>query len=274
MKYTVIIVLYNQKLDDSKTFQSLNKYVQKNKNILNSVNILIFDNSEMAINKVDGNEIFYDYIQAGENKGLAKAYNYALSKAQNCEWLILLDQDSDLTEEYFQSIFHLENLNNHVVAVVPQVISNGKIVSPILGNELPKMQKKLITQGVYFNLMAINSASAIRVSFLNEIGGFNEAFRLDYLDHWLYHEISQMKLGVYVLGTVINHELSVTKYNEISLNRYKSILNSEIIFQSEYSLIPIKKYKKRLVFRFFKQLLFIKNKRIAFYTLKKFKEIK
>ena len=35
-------------------------------------------------------------------------------------------------------------------------------------------------------VMAINSGSLIKVSFLTEIGGFNGQFPLDYLDHWLF----------------------------------------------------------------------------------------
>lgn len=128
--------------------------------------------------------------------------------------------------------------------------------------------------GTYQDLMAINSASLLKISFLNEIDGFNEEFSLDYLDHWLYLEINKRKKSIQVLDVVIKHELSVMDYNSISVERYQSILNSESNFYTNYSDLPNKVYKNRLILRSFKQFIKVKNKKIAMLTLKKYRKLK
>lgn len=275
MKYTIIIVLYEQILVDSKTYQSLNRYLETYKNV-EDIQLLIFDNSIKLVNKISQSDISYTYIKNEGNIGLAKSYNQALEQANisNSEWLLLLDQDTELTKEYFDTIFNSKKILSNVVACIPQIVCNNKIISPILSGGLPKLQDELMEPGSYKGLMAVNSGSLLKVSFLNEIGGFNEKFSLDYLDHWLYYEINKRKKLIQVLDVSIKHDLSVMDYNSISIIRYKSILNSEANFYINYSELPDVVYRKRLMLRFFKQLLKVKNKKIAMLTLKKYWDLK
>ena len=118
--------------------------------------------------------------------------------------------------------------------------------------------------------MAINSGALIRVEFLNIIGGFNEDFPLDYLDHWLFHEIYENGYKVRLLDLTLEHELSVMDYSRVSLARYQSILESEIKFFKNYQQDLYKAYRIQLAKRFLKQVLTVKNKKIALYTLRRF----
>jgi hypothetical protein len=116
--------------------------------------------------------------------------------------------------------------------------------------------------------MAINSGAVIRVAFLKEIGGFNEEFPLDYLDHWLFYEIYAKNYKTFVLDIYLHHDLSVMDYNSISLTRYKSILHSEFTFYKKYKRELFPEYRKQLFKRLLKQIITVKNKKIALYTLR------
>lgn len=274
MNYTMVLVLYEQRLEDAKTYQSLLKHLTTSQK-MHTVEVLIYDNSVKIKNQKDALPDGYKFIKNQGNIGLAKTYNDALKKAKEnqSDWLVLLDQDTELTGAYFEALFNADIKDEAVVSLVPQIVSEDKFVSPISSEGLPKIEKEQLTPGIYQDLMAINSASALRVEFLVTLGGFNEAFPLDYLDHWLYFEINQRKKSIQVLDVTIQHELSVMDYNSISLGRYQSILDSEATFYMKYSLLSKKTYKKRLLLRFFKQMLTVKNKQIAKYTLKKYREL-
>jgi hypothetical protein len=116
--------------------------------------------------------------------------------------------------------------------------------------------------------MAINSGSLIRVSFLEKIKGFNNDFPLDYLDHWLFHEIFSNDYKVMVMESSLNHDLSVMNYENVSMNRYRSILDSEIRYYKNYKKELLPAYRIQLMKRLAKQLLLVKNKKIAAYTFR------
>jgi hypothetical protein len=78
---------------------------------------------------------------------------------------------------------------------------------------------------------AINSGALLRKSFLFEIGGFNQQFRLDYLDHWMFAEINRRGKKVCLSKAIINHDLSVWgRSGSVSPERYRSILEAETLF--------------------------------------------
>ena len=70
----------------------------------------------------------YNVYVPQENKMLAGAYNYALSEASKVgyEWLLLLDQDTELTREYFIELCQFVNSSDS---------DNYDIAIPILKNE-------------------------------------------------------------------------------------------------------------------------------------------
>lgn len=109
MNYTIVMVLYEQTLEDSKTFQSLIRYLPVYKNN-NNITLLVFDNSVNLVNKVDKKDIDYIYIKNEGNIGLAKSYNQATKYANlmKSEWMLLLDQDTELSKEYFETIFNIK----------------------------------------------------------------------------------------------------------------------------------------------------------------------
>lgn len=273
MKLTTVIVIYNMEIEKTKTIESLknNKLFFECENMDSQV--IIYDNSNSP---QDCPQIFKNqvYIHDERNIGIVTAYNKAWEIASNKknDWLLLLDQDTEITEDYLKrTIAALSNnqQEENIVAIVPTVYSNEKVVSPVFLDSLRPLKNTLPSKGLQEKkVMAINSGAVIRVSFLNEINGFNKEFPLDYLDHWLFHTIYEKNRKIFLSDAKLNHDLSVMNYNTISLGRYKSIVDSEVRYYNKY--LPDKKiqFKKHLFLRMMKQAISVKNKRIFLYTAK------
>jgi GT2 family glycosyltransferase len=274
MKLTMVVVLYKQNIVESKTFQTLKSTLFERVKDKPDIEVIFYDNSpekqELPSLEIEG--IHTSYIHDSRNLGITTAYNFAWSQAREngSQWLLLLDHDTELTDIYMDEVLSLPELSVDVTAVVPKIISEQRRISPVFSNSLRPLAGEHPKEGLQEKpVMAINSGSLISVDFLNELSGFNEAFPLDYLDHWLFHEIYSHGKKVWVLHATIEHELSVMDYSRVSEQRYQSIMNSEIFFYKNYKQDLFSAYRIQLAKRFLKQLLTVKNKKIAMYTLKR-----
>jgi GT2 family glycosyltransferase len=274
MKITIVVVIYNLKVEKSKTYQTLKQTLFSNKELLSNIDLILYDNSpepqELNPLEFEGGDIIYHHDK--RNLGISSAYNYALTVAnQNgSKWLLLLDHDTELTNEYINLITHLEHIPSDVAAVVPKISSENKMISPVYSHSLRPLQEENPKLGIQNKpVMAINSASLISIDFLNQIDGFSDEFPLDYLDHWVFYKIYEKGYKVWLLDVTLEHELSVMDYSRVSLRRYQSILDSEMIFFKNYKKDLYPAYRIQLVKRFLKQVVTVKNKKIAQYTLKR-----
>lgn len=273
MKLTVIVVLYNLKVEKSKTVQTLMKSSLFQSKYRNDVQFIIYDNSleRQNLDRKITNDVNISYKHDKRNLGIATAYNYAWEQAKkHSEWLLLLDHDTEITEEFATKLMTLNGDWKGIGAIVPKIEFNGTHISPVFSKSLRPLKTEPPSIGIQEEpVMAINSGSLINMDFLNQIGGFNVQFPLDYLDHWIFYELYRKGWKVYIQDITLNHDLSVMDYNSISLNRYKSILDSEVLFYSTYKKELQKEYKQQLLKRLLKQLVVVKNKRLALYTFSK-----
>jgi GT2 family glycosyltransferase len=279
MEITIVIVLYNVKCNQSSSINTL-------KNALNAVsfnnqynfNVLVYNNSPINDNKDECINDNYIYIHDPRNKGIAVAYNYGLKLANKLgsSWMLLLDQDSVLPEKYFSVLIDTLNkisLDEDLVAIIPKVIDKcNKVISPtkiLVGRRTTTYTKNFndYSQDI---ISAINSGTLLRVNFLNAIGGFNELFNLDFLDHWLFHTIQANKKRIYLINITIEHQLSVSNYDlYMSKSRYISILHAEATFIKIYgSNFDKFLYPFILTARIIKQLFLYKNKSFSIITAK------
>ena len=274
MNITVIVVLYKQKLEECSTFRTLAKTLLQKNEYLANIHFIFYDNSpqKQSVESFHQYEANISYIHDERNLGIVTAYNYAYETAcQNrSEWLLLLDHDTEITEEYVDKILQLQNTGESIAAIVPKINYQHEMISPVYSHSLRPLSTEKPTEGIQIRpVMAINSGSILRISFLDEVGGFNTEFPLDYLDHWIFYEIYSRNYQVLLLDVVLEHDLSVMDYSRVSLQRYHSILDAEVTFYKKYKTDLYKEYKLQLFKRFLKQLLLVKNKKIAFYTLRR-----
>ena len=275
MKIMIVLVIYKLKLIEAPALNTLIKAYCKHEKF-EYFELIIYDNSPIKQNINVKIPFQTQYIHDSSNGGLYAAYTYALNRAieTKCNWILLLDQDTKLSLNYFFSVSKItdnKSLDDDVVAIVPKVFTiNGKMISPcklFIGRIVKSIPLEYI--GIYnFKISAINSGTFVKVEFLKTIGGFNPLFKLDFVDHWIFYKIFTCRKKVFILDSVIEHELSVTNYNMyMSKERYKNILNSEILFINLYSpKLEKMVYIPKLIIRSFKQLIFLKNKNYFYIT--------
>ncbi|MDT1957616.1 glycosyltransferase [Carnobacterium divergens] len=274
MKLNIIIVLYQLKPIDSIAIQSILNLFPKFDEKFDQYMLTVYDNgpTNQSADLIDLENV--NYIHDERNLGLSTAYNYAYhySVDHKFDWLLLFDHDTELSETYIDEFLNAsKNFSENVVAMVPQVISNDVIVSPVATNTMYPLNESRPAEGLHNDpITAINSGSFLRISFLNDIKGFTDEFPLDYLDHWLFHKIYEKKKAVMVAHSKLQHELSILNFEQININRYRSILDSESSFYKNYKPNLLKPYKKHLLIQGLKQSIVIKNKKIFMYTLKKY----
>jgi len=242
-----VLVLYKCKLVDSETFISLNKALETN-NL--KLDLFVYDNSHISddsVNKQSYRSLHITYVHDKTNPGICKPYNIALqiAKAKNRKWLLLLDQDTCLTSEYIYELNNTIETKSNYVSIIPLTYSKDKIVSPTRYDFLGRMKPIRIGEAkrVVENITAINSGACVNVDFLTEIGGLNKDFPLDMLDHWLNYEINKRNEQIFVMNSKLFHNLSVSEYESLSIDRFEMILKAE----KKFYLIYSKKYYKILL---------------------------
>lgn len=256
--FELIVVLYNMTYSDSPTINSLNKLLTSDF-FPEIQKVLIFDNSDQAT-QPNGLEARFTYQHSQENVGLAKAYNYAIKqREQKTEWLVTLDQDTQLTNAYLKEmLLKARTLPEKVVAIAPVIMDQQQQISPVRSDTLRPLHKELPQSDQIFSsdIMVINSGTAVRIDFLLQINGYNEEFPLDYLDHWLSWKIFAEQRQLYNLNTILQHELSVLHYEEqMKISRYQSILQAEYNYYLKYASNLFSTYRKQLFLRSCKQFL-------------------
>ena len=263
----IVIVLYQCSLDESVTFQSLKKLLEKTSI---DYELIIFNNDK---NQKIQNSMFL-IVNSEENQRLPGAYNYALEKAVESgkKWILLLDQDTVIPETYFEELqkLFLSNYPSDLVAVVPILESDGKISSPKLISSKMRFERDLAEKGYTKDrINAFNSMSLLDVQFIKSLGGFNKEYPLDMHDHWCYNQIFKHQKLVYILDTTTDHNSSFVNFEEnISVKRYKQFLSSENKFiHNELGMPVYLYYKMKLVLRSIKQFINYKNKEFSLVTL-------
>lgn len=270
-KILVVIVLYMKPWEETSLYRIL-----MGKQIPN-LEIIIYDNSPQRQEITVGfDNIQYHHDE--KNGMIGAAYNFAYKTAlkKDKSWILLLDQDTEFEFDYLELLEKTTSTlkgNSEYVAIVPKVESHGRIVSPSVVNSfgiIRPFHNKKINHGKKTQITAINSGTLLKVDFINSIGGFSKHFKLDMLDHSYFKEIHNNNKKVLLLEYTLYHDLSVMNYNKgVSHERYKILVQSERYYYREYYGVLVNIiYKFRLMIRFLKHLMFVRNKRIALTTFK------
>jgi GT2 family glycosyltransferase len=106
-----VVVLYKRKPERSETINSLAAVFEGDPELLRSIRVLLWDNSPIAIEQPDLS-FPCDYRHAGRNVGTSGAYNNAMefAEAQGSPWLLLLDQDTAVSQEFLPRMLEYSHL--------------------------------------------------------------------------------------------------------------------------------------------------------------------
>lgn len=121
--------------------------------------------------------------------GLAGAYNRGaeLLLERGCEVIFLLDQDSDIGDDFFAAMMQAcEREQGEAFILGPKIyeinLEKFMVVMPP-GRRWPKPQKmREPTEGVFDTLFVISSGSAISAQAYRQLGAFREDFFIEYID--------------------------------------------------------------------------------------------
>lgn len=260
----IVIVLYKTNLENCSSY---NTFCKSNRYLSIEWKLVLFNNSNDCNIKSD---IATKVVNSSNNEMLNGAYNYALKYAtdNNSRWLLLMDQDTEITDDYFiklSEILKNQELEENTVAIIPSLKVSYKTISPHRISFFNSFRSSISNTGyITGHITAFNSLSLIEVKFLNSLGGFSSSFPLDMLDYWLFLQIFKQKKKIYLLDTVVNHSLSITDFEKnMTIERYKQLLSSEYLYILEFNLIHRLAYKTKLIYRSLKQFMIFSNKNFA-----------
>jgi GT2 family glycosyltransferase len=235
MQILAVVVLYKQSPEQSETIQSLIRVFERDPTLKSAIRVLLWDNSPIPATGVSL-PFPVDLRHAGGNLGTSGAYNQAMEFAESagCPWLLLLDQDTTVSDELLRGmIAYSEKLKDahEVAAVVPFVSSHGTLVSPrrLLSfnriQQIPLTFSGLCKDKAY----AVNSATLMRVTALREVGGYSDEFWLDLSDVYVFQGLHRKGKYMYIAGDLrVEHSIASMDYDkEMSPQRYKNFMAAE-----------------------------------------------
>ena len=253
-RISAVLVLYKMSAEASPSFRALQEELRCRPALAQRTDVLIVDNSPQAQALPAGS--MGRYMHDGANPGLARRYNEALAQAvaAGATWLLLLDQDTRLTPEYFGHVEVLaESLADdlHVVGLLPRLVAGERLLSPHLP-EFGRSAYRLhlgVTGHLGGLIRAFNSGAILRVSALQAIGGFPERYWLDYLDHATFHRLQKTGGEFFIMDVSLEHELSVHRADRYrdpaNAERHRNQLAAQMLFYEEHGTAEEQRRNRR-----------------------------
>jgi GT2 family glycosyltransferase len=246
MEILAVVVLYKRSPQESQTIQSLIQVFERNPGLKASFRVLLWDNSPIPAAAVSL-PFAFDLRSAERNVGTSGAYNYAMEFAESLQyrWLLLLDQDTTISDEFLRGMVgYAERFRDEleVAAVVPFIFSHGVLVSPRRIRSFNRVQQipttfsGLLKDKAY----AVNSATLMRVSALRAIGGYSDEFWLDLSDVYVFQALHRQGRFTYIAGDLrLGHSIASMDFDkEMSPERYRNFLAAESAYIDLYLSPP------------------------------------
>jgi GT2 family glycosyltransferase len=234
-----VIVLYKQRPSASMTVATLARALE---NAGVDCGVLVYDNSAEPGAAAETMPLRFRYQAAAMNRGLLGAYEAALDRvrAEGYDWLLTLDQDTALPEDFFSAIepgLRAAEENPRIGVIVPHLAEGERLLSPAFVGLCRTRPMPASFAGVPAREpRAFNSAALLRVEALDAIGGFDPCFWLDHLDSWLHHQLYVHGWRMYVLDSVhLEHHFSLLNYRDrVSLAHLRNFLAAESAYFDIY----------------------------------------
>jgi GT2 family glycosyltransferase len=236
VKITAVLVLYNQTPEESRALSTLLPAIRQH---VAEIDLIVYDNGPVSQFGLIAANSFLRYVHNSANGMLYAAYSYALREAASSgtHWLMLLDQDTEITPEYVSEVLELCGDQEEKVlrscAIVPFLLVGSTVRSPHRPSGSSQTSDHFIIEsGLHRTpLCAWNSGAILNVERLLEIGGFPPEFPLDDLDYIIFHRLQESGQPVSVMKSQLIHSLSVGHVQTLSLARLKGKLAADLLLQ-------------------------------------------
>lgn len=271
----VVVVIYNIECDRSKTCAAL-------LNWKDPLNVIIVDNSTTSNrNKEICFQNSWRYLKMEGNVGLSKAYNKAveyinLNDSGKDFWVSIFDQDTALSDDYFEVLINSIKNNPNTYIKVPLVRDDNGYLSPnLINNYSVKRIENVVEITDTENITAINAGMTIYSRVFDKIN-YDEKLFLDYVDHnFVRNYKNNFDNGIEIINTTLRQSFSDDEHDNINrdINRFKIYLHDFKIFCSK-DLKGRIYYVSKVIFRALKLSNNYKNLVFFSFLLKKDKEFK
>jgi GT2 family glycosyltransferase len=268
-----VIVLYKMQFRSSVSFISLLTAIESQPGALQ---LLLYNNSpeiEQDVSMYDQTKIIFHVINDPENPGVSKAYNRAhqIAKNNKKKWLFLLDQDTQLPENFFSVFFSERKLDVYDAdrLYFPILRSKGKIISPAKYIPYRGIMQQNVQCGYQTKKLAIiNSGTIIDTALFETAGGFNDKVMLDFSDISFFRRVWQYYKRGKLINAVCTQQFSGFENDsyEKTMNRFRTFNHNAITFGKEKGVSRL--------FLFFTVLLRAVNLSLQFKTVNFIRAIK
>lgn len=211
MTFAAAVVVYNMACSDSPTCQALEALADSD------ISVLIYDNSTTDYhNRAYCEKKGWAYLGGTGNVGISKAYNACidyLTSGHETDTLCLFDDDTHLTEDYFQALRQAkESSGGHIF--VPMIFAAGNLISPCIlkpGHRVIPFEKPEDAFAYTGDeLSAINSCMAIDLCLFKDFR-YDEHIFLDGVDHHFTRQMRQRGEGLHIIDYRCDHAFSGTE---------------------------------------------------------------
>lgn len=293
----IIMVLYNTSLELSDAFISLNAALNKvNPGLV--LDMVVYDNSPKPVfneqTKIRNWNVIY--IHDPSNPGLSKASNegFKIAITMKKKWILFTNPDTNFSEDYFLKLYTSVKNNPTIDLFAPILVSNGGIVSPAKfkfnrGTSLDNVTagiNDLTGRSILYSGMFISSVA------FNNLGGFNNNIKLDFMDFYLIEKYKKKYDRFFLIDITCKHDLSSFEKNSSKLlrrfNYYcegaRNYSGSSLDYPSLFFLCFVRSVKFSLQFKnvsfigvFLKKFVFARKLKdidnISAHSVNKLKEI-
>lgn len=242
-----VVVSYNPDENLISHLDNLTKQVSK---------VLLFDNHSvgngLVVVKECENIKNVQVIYSKENIGLSKAQNRAISQSlkEGAEWVLTLDDDSDMSSGFVDAMLDEYNKSDDRVGIIIPIVKdiNSGVMSRYIlsGNRFRKILPTKESIGV---LVAISSGMLIKKDVFYEVGYMNEKYFIDYVDIEFSLRVNQRFKIITSPESVLFHRLgdkSIFKFlcfsfclsNHSSFRRYYIYRNRIDVWKRFFKIYP------------------------------------
>ncbi|SEB94240.1 glycosyltransferase [Terriglobus roseus] len=271
-----VVVRYKMQLADSKTIVGLTDALNDSE-LAREIAVLLWDNSPVPL--IDPQLAFtFQYGWTEQNLGTSGAYNQGIALAIELDipWMLLLDQDTEVTADFLRGLLKYSRAladRPEVGSIVPFISSHGQIVSP---RRFRSLNRNSPVERTFQGLLrddgfAVNSASLMRVSALREIRGYSDDFWLDLSDVYAFQRMYGHGRHIFIAGNLeLKHSVGGMNFHEDMVpERYESFLAAENAYLQIYrSTFENLVQTLRLLLRALRQWQQYRDKRYATITLR------
>lgn len=213
--FLILIVLYKCKVKESSSYNSLiksSKYLSESK-------LILWDNSPafQSINRQVSEFKSVEYIHTSENTSLSKIYNHVIKENIDYDYLVILDQDSSFSIDFFEKLNNAILKNSTINLFLPIVKSEQTIVSPGAYNTFKGSYWKNEKYGLIKaqNVLAINSGMVIKFKYLkNFYIGYDERLRFYGTDTFFMLDYQKNNEFLFVINYVFKHKSALLDRDE------------------------------------------------------------